>query len=285
MVYKMPVKQGTFERGDSGVGKVRFSKDGNKVQIKISVPSGKDEFVEKTYQLDKDDCPDNIDLARNAKEWSLQMSSQGDRLMSFRPVSGAFVGKTLEFASKENEESTPKSKDVDFVKDGKHIKYTYEYFTVILEIQEPEKFKGITVPLVMHYNLGEFIDDGKSVIGFSMGGKYTEQLKEYMIVSGILDEKYHPMEYKDNILPDFQRIALHEDRPFQFTMKESWIVPGSLIPYDSPDEEDLPFDLDPAEMDDRIEKVTNGDSLFEDDKGDLFEDDEEMDFEPEETEV
>ena len=169
------------------------------------------------------------------------MSGQGDRIMSFRPTRGVFVVTTQSFASREGEEPAPKSKEVDFVKDGKHIKYTYDYFTVILEIVEPDNYKGLTLPLILRYQFAEKVINGKSILQFSMGGKYTDQLEEYMLVSGMLDDKYWPIEYKDNLLPSLQRIALHEGRKFQVTVKDGWIVSGSLIPFDEPVEE-IPFD-------------------------------------------
>ena len=275
MTYKMDRKQANYERGDSGVGKIRFSTNGQKVQITLNVPVGKDQFEEKIFKLDRDNCPDNIELARGSKEWQIQMSSDGTKLMSFRPVQGVFVVKTESFASRENEEPAPKHKDVEFVKDGKKQSYSYDYFTVILDILEPEKFAGLTLPLVLRYQFGEFVKDGKSITGFSMGGKYTAQLEEYMIVSGILEDAYQPMEWKDNLLPTMQRIALHEDRKFQVTVKDGWIVAGSLIPYDSPDEEDVPFDEDEVTTTTPTPAFTTTD----------FDDLEEMEFEPDETEV
>ena len=248
-MYKMERKQGTFERGDSGVGRIRFSTDKKNVQVIVNVAIGnpKDEnFEQHSYTLSIDDCPDNILLARNAKEWMLQMSSDGKKLLSFRPVKGSFVVKTKEFAAKEGEEPAPKVKEVSFQKAGKTVEYHYEYFTVILEIDEPKEYKGLTIPLVLRYQFAEFVHDSKSVIGFSMGGKYTDALEEYMLVAGILSDTYYPMEYKDNILPTLQRIALHEDRKFQITVKDGWIVPGSLMEIDNPDETDIPFDVDDA---------------------------------------
>lgn len=271
MVYKPERKQQTFERGDSGVGKIRFSTDGKKVQVVLNVPNGKDQFTEKKFVVDASDCPDNILLAKNAKEWMIQMSGQGDRIMSFRPVRGVFVVTTQSFASKEGDEPTPKSKDVDFEKGGKRIKYSYDYFTVLLEIVEPEIYKGLTVPLILHYNFSEKVYEGKSILQFSMGGKYTDALEEYMLASGMLEDKYWPIEYKDNVLPNLQRIALHEGRKFQITVKDGWIVSGSLMPFDEPVNE-IPFDETDAET---FEDVEPSDDP-------PFQADDEIDFEPDE---
>lgn len=275
MVYKPERKQQTFERGDSGIGKIRFSTDGKKVQVVLNVPNGKDQFTEKKYVIDTSDCPDNILLAKNAKEWMIQMSGQGDKIMSFRPVRGVFVVTTKAFASKEGSEPTPKNKEVDFYKDGKHIHYNYDQFTVLLEILEPEVYKSLVIPLILHYNFDEIVKNGKSYVQYSMGGKYTEALDEYCEAAGIQEDKYWPMEYKDNILPNLQRIALHEGRKFQVTVKDGWIVPGSLITFDEPVNE-LPFDNADAD-----------ESVFED-TTDFDADDapyqvgDEIDFEPDE---
>ena len=279
MAYKMPTKETTYERGDNGIGRIRFSSNSDKVQVVVNVEVEKDQFVTKKFLLDKDNCPDNIDVARNGKEWMIQMSSQGDKLMSFRPVQGAFVCTTKEFASKKDSEPAPKLKEVDFKKkDGKRVKYEYQYFTVILEVLEPPKLAGLTFPLVLHYNLAEFVNDSNSVVGFSMGGKYTEQLKEYMTVSGILDDTYHPMKYSDNVLPLFQKIALREARSFQVTVKEGWIVPGSLIEFDSPDNDDMTFDET-----EEANPVKSESTATEDEIDLEFDDDEELasaEFEP-----
>ena len=274
MVYKPRTKQQTFEKGDSGIGKIRFSTDGQKVQVKLNIPSGKDQFTEKTYVLDRENCPSNISQAKNASEWMISMSGQGDKLMSFRPTQGHFIGTTQAFAAKEGSEPTPKNKEVDFYKDGKHIHYNYDQFTVLVEILEPETYKGLVYPLILHYNIDETVTDGKRTWQYSMGGKYTDALKEYFLVSGVLEDKYQPMDYKDNLLPDFQRAALHEGRKFQFTTKNGWIVPGSLIQFDEPQQEEIPFDNE-VEAQFPPESSTPPWEEDSDEGGD------EMDFEPE----
>jgi hypothetical protein len=242
-MYKMQTASGNFERGDSGAGKIRFSTDGLKVQVLLKVRVGEDTFDEKKYLLDiKEDCPENIGLVRDSgiKEWKISMNKEGNKLLSFHPLNGHFSFKTKEFASAKDADPAPKEK-IGKARTGHE--YTYSIFTVFLDIVKPENLRGITVPLVLRYRFAETIVDGKSVVCFSMGGKYTDELKEYMIASGCLEDKYHPMPYKDNILPDLQRIALYENREFEATIKDGWIIPGSLIASD-PDEDEMPFDVD-----------------------------------------
>lgn len=260
MSYKMSTKRTVYERGDAGIGRIRFSTDGKKVQVKLQVAVGKDKFEERTYAINRDNCPEYIGLAKNAKDWMIQMSGDNHKMLSFRPAQGVFIVKTQSFSSKEGEEPVAKLKEVNFVRDGKQVNYSYEYFTVILEIVDNEQFNGVTLPLILRYNFAEVIKDGKSFVGFSMGGKYTQQLEEYMLVAGLLEEKYHPMTYSDNILPALQRLALREDRKFQVTVKDGWIIPGSLIPYDdAADNDDMPFD------------ESEDDLLFDDDDGNTSE--------------
>ena len=130
--------------------------------------------------------------------------------------------------------------------------------------------------MMLHYNFGEFVVDGKSIVGFSKGGKHTAFLEEYMLVSGILDDKYQPLYWKDNILPTLQRIALHEDTKFTGTIKEGWISPGSLIRDDADSDDDIPFDADEAVT------TTTPTPAFTDTSSFI---DEEMEFEPDETSV
>ena len=261
----MPIKQGEFERGDSGIGRFRFSADGKKVQVILDVPRG-DTFERKEFIVDRDNCPDNISSARKAEIWKINMSSRGDRVMSFYPATGSFVVTTNGFVSREGEEPTPKTKFNRFVQKGKKVEYSYELFTVLLSVVEGE-LKGFEIPLFLRYNFAEFVENGKSIAGFSMGGKYTSQLEEYMSVAGILDTKYQPMLWSDNLLPFMQRIALHENRKFVVTVKNGWVVNGSLIPYDEP-KESVPWN-DEQEIPNPIEDFIEND------------DNEEIDFEPE----
>jgi hypothetical protein len=228
-----PKTKSNFVRGDSGVAKVRFSTDKKKVQVLLSREDGST----KEFRLDSEDCPANL----VAGEWVVNMTGQGDKMLSFRPVNGHFVFKVKAFASQEGKEPEPKVKDVSFVKDGKKQEYSYEYFTVLLTILSPDKYDGMDVPYVLRYHFQEDTYEGKPVVAYSKGGsKYTNALKEFLAITGAWE--LGPMPYKDNILPDLQKRILHADRTFEGTLKDGWIIDGSLIAMAEPDETDVPFD-------------------------------------------
>jgi len=83
------------------------------------------------------------------------------------------------------------------------------------------------------------------------------------------------MKFSDNLLPLFQKIALKEARNFQVTIKDGWVVPGSLIEFDSPDIDDTTFDE--SEIDPATDENVESDVEFEDDN---LEDVGQLDFEP-----
>ncbi|MBU2685751.1 MAG: hypothetical protein KKF27_21125 [Gammaproteobacteria bacterium] len=241
MTYQ-PRTKSSYVKGDNGIAKVRFSTDHKKVQV-VFMPQEEGQQG-KSIILDRDACPDNLQPG----EWMVNISGLGDKMLSFRPVIGNFVVTTKSFASAEGEEPKPKTKDVKFEKAGKVHEYSYDYFTVLWEILEPEKYKGIEVPYMLRYHFEPDEFEGKQVVAYSKGGsKYTDYLKEYLNVAGVWE--YGVLEWKDNVLPDLQKRILHTGVKFQITMKEGWVVPGSLLPYDEPDAEndDMIFDAEEAE--------------------------------------
>lgn len=239
MAYQ-PKTKSNFVRGDSGEAQVIFSKDHKKVQTILHIKQG-EETVEKKLIFDRENTPENL----RPGKWMISVSGQGDKIMGFRPVIGNFVVTTASFASAEHEEPKPKTKDVSFEKGGKKQEYSYEYFTVLLNILEPEKYKDIEIPYTLRYHFEQDTYEGKEVVAYSKGGsKYTDYLKEYLNIAGAWD--LGPLPYKDNVLPDLQKRILHADKKFQVTMKDGWVVPGSLIPFDEPEESEVPFDVDDA---------------------------------------
>lgn len=171
--------------------------------------------------------------------WYVQLSNDESEIFSFHPWSGSFKGTVLEFASKDGEQPTPQIKKVDFnTKDGKHIKYEYLRFTVLIEITEPKKYAGITLPYLLAYNFLEAKDDqGRSIVGLMSKGNRTKDLAEFLRITGA-DQK--PMKWSDNILPGLQRRILHVAKEFNFIIKDGWI--DTLYEENEPEVEDLDWD-------------------------------------------
>ena len=116
MTYKMPVKQGQFDKGWRGIGKIRFSTDGNKIQVVMQAKIGKDKFEQKDFRIEREDCPDYIEIAHRikGKEWMVNVSKEGDKLRSFHPAIGSFTFKTQSFVSKKDEEPAPQLMQVEY---------------------------------------------------------------------------------------------------------------------------------------------------------------------------
>jgi hypothetical protein len=250
---KMDRASSQFAGGDRGIGRILFSNDGRKVQVKMTVKKDKVE-EEKKFLLDIDNCPDNIALAKKAKLWAVRMNQAGDKLLSFTPAMGNFIVKVKSFPSKEGEEPKPKL-DENYLQ---RWNTSIEKFLVMLEIVEPKELKGLEIPYFLRYQFAPKQTKEGTIAQFSMGGKYTEELESFMDATGLLDDKYMPYKYVDNLLPLFQRNALHEDRKFQVTLKDGYVLQGTILPLDDP-EEDVTFDDfdEPVEeLNERIDEIT-----------------------------
>jgi hypothetical protein len=185
--------------------------------------------------------------------WYVRLSSDESEIYSYHPWSGNFKGKVAEFAAKEGEPPVPRLKDVDFYNDkGKHIKYSYYYFIVLIEILEPKKLAGLLVPHRLNYNFLEAKDEqDRSIVGLMSKGNRTKDLAEFLKITGA--DKGKHMKWKDNILPVLERRILRIDNSFNFIIKDGWI--DTLYQTDEPDpaednwdEDDVPEE-EPAEED------------------------------------
>jgi hypothetical protein len=217
MAYKPKTIQGQYTRGDSGIAKVQMS--GDKTKIKVT-------FEETGKELVTTDFPKNM----RAGKWYVTLDSNNKKVFGYRPVNGLFVGKVQKFVAREGEVPTPKT----------HIgsDWSYQFFVVVLEITKGEN-KGLTIPCMLRYHFGEAEDDGKSVVAYSHGkSKYTPMLREFCDVTGVWEKGVMP--YKDNVLPLIEKRILHEDKEFQFVIKQGWV--DSFIQLDQPQSEELPDD-------------------------------------------
>ena len=219
MAYKPKTIQGQYKRGDSGIATVKMS--GDKKKIKVI-------FDETGKELVTDDFPKGM----KAGKWYVSLDSNNQKVFSFRPVNGLFVGKVNKFVSQENEPPTPKT---HFGKD-----WSYSYFVVLLEITQGSN-KGLQVPCLLRYHFGEAQEEVKgkteSVVAYSHPkSKYTPMLVEFCDVSGVWEKGVMP--YKDNVLPLIEKRVASANKEFQFVMKNGWV--DSFIPLDQPQSETLP---------------------------------------------
>jgi len=187
-------------RGPQGIAKVQVSPD--RQLVKINFKEG-GEHVLKMKECQKGTRPGI---------WYIGLNMSKDKMYSIRPVDGMFTGKTLKFASPKDKPPTPKEDNFGDLR-----------FTVILEITDGSKARGMQVPLTLKYWFYEEMDEqGRKVVGLEQHpkSKYWPIFEGYIIASGA-DER--PLPYKDNILPMLETVILRADRSFKFTMQDGWV--------------------------------------------------------------
>jgi len=232
----MSYKPKTISSGGSarwGLAKVAISKDKSKVQVLF-----KDD-PQNPIILFAEDCPDNI----KAGKWIVSLSEDETIMFSFKPEKGTFTVKVKEFVVRDSGIPEPRLKEVSFVRDGKKHEYSYEYFMVLLEILEPERYAGLEITAMMryHFGVGEISAEGKDLVGYTKPtSKYTSDLQDFLDATKAWE--LGPIEYSDNILPELQKRILHAANQFSVTLKDGWIVNGSIMSYDEPDQEEVPWE-------------------------------------------
>jgi len=254
MVYKMKTKTSGGGKGHRGLAKVILSSDGTKVKVIF-----KDE-PNLPVILDRENCPDYV---KNGV-WYTTISSSEDTMFGMYPEKGTFEVKVKEFPGGEDGIPEPKLKQVSFIKDGKDNSYEYEYFMVIGKIVNHPSFVDMEVPLMFRYNFDEIIDDGEKVAAYSKPrSKYTNELVDFFEATGVLE--FGAIKYSDNILPEVQKRILQNDRTFMVTFRDGWMVNGSIMPAENPEETSVPWEED-AEAESDPEPEPEVEVVFEEDE-------------------
>jgi hypothetical protein len=232
MAYKMKSKSTGGVKGKKGLAKVILSTDETKVKVIF-----KDE-PNAPIVLDRENCPDCV---KNGK-WFVSLNSSEDTMFGIYPEKGTFEVKVKNFPGGEDGIPEPKLKFVSFKDNsGKDNSYEYEYFMVVAEIVNNPSFEGMEVPLMFRYNFDEIVEDGEKVVAYSKPrSKYTSDLADFFDATGVLD--FGAIRYSDNILPEVQKRILQNDRSFMITFRDGWMVNGSIMAVESPDETTVPWE-------------------------------------------
>ena len=148
MAYKPQVKQGQGSfGGPSGIAAVALNKDKSKAKFTIKSKEGD----EASYILTE--FPDYLENGN----WYVRFNQDKDKLLSAYPANGMMTVKVNRFPAPEGEEPTPKLKEASY--EGKA--YSYQQFTVLLDVIQPDKLKGVQVPLTLRYHF----DEGEEEVG------------------------------------------------------------------------------------------------------------------------
>jgi len=199
MAYKPPrTSSGSF--GEKGAALVQIKKD--KGLLHVAFRNG----GEHTLKLDK--CPPQLTQGR----WMINLNGDETEVFSFYPYAGSFQGRVLKFQAKEGEPP-------QFWESGG--KFPDWMFTVVFEITQPEKFKGIEVPYFLRNRFDEVqADDGKLLVGIKQG-KHGDNLNKFLTLTGAWNRG--PVPWKSNVLPLFEKRILHENVEFGFAIENGYV--------------------------------------------------------------
>jgi len=208
----MPVPQiRTYKKGPRGEALLK------KLSKKIVVTLAKTGEV---FEFPKDD-EDVRCLIPKGGQVFVTLSSDKNTLMGVRPLKGAFYVKIKSFAASKDKEPTPRHYEgIGRKKDGETYPYSYEGFTVILEIVKGD-WKKSTIPSFLRY---KFVDagDGESA-GISGTGKHTEILFNFLELAGI-DMVIDTIPLSENVLPWLEQTLLARNSVFQAIVAEGYIT-------------------------------------------------------------
>ena len=219
------------KKGPRGIGKVQVNKAKGKVRVTLL-----DEDEKKhVYDLDMDDCPTYVQPG----EFKVSLNSDHDKMYGMYPANGMVKVKVERFLSEEDKPPAPRTEDVP--KTGEYNAYSYDYFTVLLEIVD-KKYKGMIVPLRLRYHftggLEEIKGKEKNVVWYDKpGSKYTGMVVDFCEATGVWIAG--PMPWKANILPMMQKRILSQGLAFPIVLKDGWVNTIFSDLEIEPDEEEL----------------------------------------------
>jgi len=265
MTYKPGMAKS--KKGPRGIGKVQVNKAKGKVRVILVGENKKKEI----YDLDMENCPTYVQPG----EFKVSLNSDHDIMYGLHPANGMVRVKVNKFLSEEDKPPTPKTEDVSKTED--YPAYSYEYFTVLLEIDQ-KKFKGMIIPLRLRYHfkgtLEEVKKKEKEVVWYDKpGSKYTPMLVDFCEATGVFDRG--PMPWKANILPMMEKRIASLNQSFAIVLKDGWVNTIFTGLETEPDEEEL----EEEEVDEELDEET--DDFDEESEPDEEELDEDLDWEEE----
>jgi len=149
------------------------------------------------------------------KLWRVKLDSDETNIFSISPLSGVYLAHVKEFTKKEGSPPIPKEHKYTF--EGEL--YTYQYFTVLIEILDDPTCAGMILSYRLRYY---FYGDEEGNTGIDKPrSKYTPQLIEFLSLTGVMKGSSIP--FTDNILPVLEARILKADAKFKILVKNGYI--------------------------------------------------------------
>ena len=156
-----------------------------------------------------------------------QLTRDKRKLQNIRPLTGSFWVKVSKFAKGQNQPPAPRSYEGMARKDdGTSFKYSFEGFTILLEIVRGN-WEGTIVPTMMRYN---FIDAGDGeATGIKGTGKYSAQLSQLLEFAGI-DFDTDTIPLSENVLPWIEKTLIDRDKTFMIVVENGYVAAFAPAP-------------------------------------------------------
>jgi hypothetical protein len=199
----MDVKMVRGKSGIYGIGQIRLTK----TKVLVKMDGGE------SYEIDKENAPDDVE----AGHFNIALNSAGDKMFSYRPLSGTFTAKFLKFAAPKDSAPAPVMEESKYRDENGNVKVgaPQQVFTAVILVGDRYEY---ATKLPYRFDEG---DSGNVTVTYRKLGKRVEQLLNFLDVTGV-KEKAVP--YTENILPTLEEMILDEDRSFLVTVEKGWIT-------------------------------------------------------------
>jgi len=225
----------------AGLATIKFNDARTKCKVEFEDGSFSKKF-------DVDDLPQypNPKKLKQVDTYNVVISGDEETVWTIRPASTApVVVKVVDF-NRPEKDADPEPKTYK----GKYG--DYQMFIVVLEIQKG-KFKGVNLNASFVYKFFETDDGMVGIDGNPEKSDWIGKMANFLDLSGIADSN---LEWEDNLLPTFLKIAKNKGNLFQVTLTKEKGYVDLLIAYDDDDDTDDFPDVDKAFPKDEKEEAT-----------------------------
>lgn len=209
-----------------------WNKEGTTVWAKLPDSDEKVKFTE---------YPDWLN--NSLRKVSYRVTYEENKLVFLSPLNGIFGAKFVEMQHKDDEPLAPVKRDGT----GKFGPWVQYQFRAGLRLTDTD-MNGMPVTLFLTYGTDkrDYIANAGGKAALARSGSDREAkafllLKEFLEATGIAETD---VDYKDNLLPEFEKIAKKNNRTFSIIYENGYI--SKIIPLDEefaeedePDEEEL----------------------------------------------
>lgn len=209
----IPTVRQTF-RGPKGAAQYRRTDD----MVEITFNNSGETYA---FPRNEDSiwCLDDVNRVDSGEVFA-QLTTNKKALQNIRPLVGTYWVKVSHFAKGKNQPPAPKRYEgMGRRADGESFKYSYDGFTVLLEVVRGT-WEGTILPTMLRYNFTD-AGDGEST-GIKGTGKYSAQLSQFLEFAGI-DFDTDSIPLSENVLPWIERTLIDRGKTFMVVVNDGYV--------------------------------------------------------------